>query len=80
MKRKLGKPTLSKDLGILRYQPMASLDVRNLRVREEFLDSGNVVIPDVSALRASDNKSWAVVLHRARFPVREISHVIERST
>lgn len=59
---------------------MASLDVRNLRVREEFLDSGNGIIPDVSAFRASNNERRTVILHSARFPVREISHVIERST
>lgn len=57
---------------------MASLDIRNLRVREELLDGRNGVVADIFTFGAPDHQRGTVVRDGPRLTPGKICHALKR--
>ena len=58
---------------------MTRLDIRNLSIREELLDSRYRIIRNISGLGTTNKECWPVVCEIIRFFEREISHFVQRA-
>lgn len=65
-------------LRVLGDEPVASLDIRNLRLGEELLDGWHRIIRDVARLGTSHKESRAVVLNGVRLVEGKVRHLIKR--
>lgn len=67
---------MSECFRVLRNEPVARFDVRNLRVGEELLDGRHRVVRNILRPSATNEERRTVVLQVIRFLEREIGHMI----
>lgn len=69
--------TLPECFWLFRDEPVASINVRHAKPREESADEGDDIVGDVFALDASDEESRLLVTSLVGVVEGEISHVAE---
>lgn len=68
---------MSESLGVLGNDPVAGLDIHDLKPREKLAHEGEHLVRDVLAARAAHEQRRLLEAGRGRVLVREVAHVRE---